>query len=107
MCIFILIPSSLDASLFDKVDFLEGQNLYDEYAKTHIVVMPSRYEPFGLTGLEAMASGCLLLVTQGLGMDEYAFLGKNCLSIPNSAEGISSVLVDAISNYNSYAYIRD
>ncbi len=100
------LPSSVDVSLFNRICFLEGNDLYDEFAQTDIVVMPSRYEPFGLTGLEAMASGCLLLITKELGMDEYAVPGKNCLSIPNSAAGIADVLSDAILRFGSYAPIR-
>ncbi|HBG36768.1 MAG TPA: hypothetical protein DDW88_06865 [Treponema sp.] len=68
--------------------------------------MPSRYEPFGLTGLEAMASGCLLLATRGLGMDEYAIPGKNSLMIPNSLSGIADILYDVITHYDSYTDVR-
>lgn len=100
------LPRWIDKSLFKEIDFLQGRDLYEAYAKTHIVVVPSRYEPFGLTGIEAMASGCLLLVVGGLGMDEYAFPGVNCLSIPDSPRGISEVIVDAVKNYNSYSGLR-
>lgn len=97
------LPRWIDKSLFKEVEFLQGSDLYEAYAKTHIVVVPSRYEPFGLTGIEAMASGCLLLVVGGLGMDEYAVPGVNCLSIPDSPWGISEVIIDAVKNYNSYS----
>lgn len=100
------LPRWIDKSLFKEIEFLQGSDLYEAYAKTHIVVVPSRYEPFGLTGIEAMASGCLLLVVWGLGMDEYAVPGVNCLSIPDSPQGISEVIVDAVKNYNSYSGLR-
>lgn len=100
------VPSFVNKELFVNIDFLQGQSLFDAYAETDIVVMPSRYEPFGLTGLEAMASGCLLLVTEGLGMDEYAQPGKNCFSIPSNGSGIANVLYDAIINYDKYESIR-
>lgn len=100
------IPPNIDISLFDNVTFLEGDALQDEYAKTNIVVMPSRYEPFGLTGLEAMASGCLLLVTKGLGMDEYAKPTINCLSIPNDGKGIAIVLKNAVIHLSDYEDLR-
>ena len=90
------ISNSVDLSLFNPPEFLTGEDLYQAYSKMDIVVMPSRYEPFGLTGLEAMASGCLLLATTGLGMDSYMDVGKNCLAIPQNSEGISLVLKDAI-----------
>lgn len=100
------LPRWIDKSLFKEIEFLQGRDLCEAYAKTHIVVVPSRYEPFGLTGIEAMASGCLLLVVGGLGMDEYAVPGVNCLSIPDSPRGISEVIVDAVKNYNSYSGMR-
>ena len=100
------ISNSVDLSLFNKPEFLSGEDLYQAYSKMDIVVMPSRYEPFGLTGLEAMASGCLLLATSGLGMDSYMDVGKNCLAIPQNSEGISLVLKDAILNIEKYKPLR-
>ena len=100
------ISNSVDLSLFNKPEFLSGEDLYQAYSKMDIVVMPSRYEPFGLTGLEAMASGCLLLATSGLGMDSYMDVGKNCLAIPQNPEGISLVLKDAILNIEKYKPLR-
>ena len=101
------ISNSVDLSLFNPPEFLSGEDLYQAYSKMDIVVMPSRYEPFGLTGLEAMASGCLLLATGGLGMDSYMDVGKNCLAIPQNPEGISLVLKDAILNIEKYKPLRE
>ena len=101
------ISNSVDLSLFNPPEFLTGEDLYQAYSKMDIVVMPSRYEPFGLTGLEAMASGCLLLATTGLGMDCYMDVGKNCLAIPQNSEGISFVLKDAILNIEKYKPLRE
>ena len=101
------ISNSVDLSLFNPPEFLSGEDLYQAYSKMDIVVMPSRYEPFGLTGLEAMASGCLLLATTGLGMDSYMDVEKNCLAIPQNPEGISLVLKDAILNIEKYKPLRE
>lgn len=101
------ISNSVDLSLFNPPEFLSGEDLYQAYSKMDIVVMPSRYEPFGLTGLESMASGCLLLATTGLGMDSYMDVGKNCLAIPQNPEGISLVLKDAILNIEKYKPLRE
>ena len=101
------ISNSVDLSLFNPPEFLSGEDLYQAYSKMDIVVMPSRYEPFGLTGLEAMASGCLLLATSGLGMDSYMDVGKNCLAIPQNPEGISLVLKDAILNIEKNKPLRE
>lgn len=75
------VPKWLPTDRFTNIGFLEGDKLVEAYAKTNIVVMPSKYEPFGLVGLEALASGCLLLATEGLGMDEYLQKDKNYISI--------------------------
>jgi glycosyltransferase involved in cell wall biosynthesis len=90
------INSYVDLSLFNNPEFLEGEELYKAYSQMDIVVMPSRYEPFGLTGLEAMASGNLLLATSGLGMDSYMNPEKNCLAIPQDYKVISEVLKNAL-----------
>lgn len=100
------INSYVDLSLFNNPEFLEGEELYKAYSQMDIVVMPSRYEPFGLTGLEAMASGNLLLATSGLGMDSYMNPGKNCLAIPQDYKGISEVLKNAILNIDNYESVR-
>lgn len=96
-----------DLSLFNKPEFLEGEELFEAYANADIVVMPSRYEPFGLTGLEAMASGALLLVTGGLGMDEYADPGRNCIRIPGNAYDMVPVLRDSILDFEKFRFIRE
>lgn len=99
------IPPDIDMSLFTEVSFLEGEELFRAYAKTDIVVMPSKYEPFGLVGLEAMASGCLLLATPGLGMDEYAVDGETCVSIPGDVRGIAATLARVVRDFDTYGPI--
>lgn len=101
------IDPCLDLSLFEKPEFLEDGRLYEAYASADIVVMPSRYEPFGLTGLEAMASGALLLVREGLGMDMYAEPGRNCIALPERPQEMAVTLRDAILDYDSYSVIQD
>lgn len=97
----------LDLSLFSNIAFLEGQALYEAYKTSDIVVMPSRCESFGFVGLEAMASGCLLLVPVGLGMDMYAKPNWNCLEISNNCDGIVNGIFDAVTNLSNYRLIRE
>lgn len=101
------IDVGMDLSLFNKPEFLEGDALFEAYANADIVVMPSRYEPFGLTGLEAMASGALLLVTAGLGMDEYAEPGRNCIELPKVASEMASVIRDTVMDFDKYEVLRE
>jgi glycogen synthase len=41
---------------------LQGDELASWYAKASIYALPARYEPFGLTALEAASSGCALVL---------------------------------------------
>ena len=95
-------PEIFDRSLYKFVGFLDGQDLKDAYAKTDVVIMPSRYEPFGFVGLEALASGCLLLATQGLGMDEYLLDGVNFVPIEAHSFDIGEKLKDIVANPRKY-----
>lgn len=50
---------------FSGVDYLgrlSSDEMAREFAKTTIYVLPARYEPFGLTPLEAARSGCALVL---------------------------------------------
>jgi len=85
-----------------------GQALLDAFAAADCIVMPSLYEPFGIVGLEAMASGALLLAPRGQGMDEYTRPGSNSLEIEPSAESIRRRLEDVIqSPLDYYHYVKN
>ena len=99
-------PEIFDRSLYKFVGFLDGQDLKDAYAKTDVVIMPSRYEPFGFVGLEALASGCLLLAPEGLGMDEYYIPGINGVSIKNSPGDIATTLIKVIENWKEFLPLK-
>ena len=63
-----------DLGLRDKVRFvgqLEGESLARELARHEILVVPSRYrEPFGIVVLEGLASGCVVIGSEGGGLPE-------------------------------------
>lgn len=54
---------------------LRGQLTDDEVAqhllKTHVVLMPSHFESFGLVAAEALEAGCLLIIPKSSAMHEY------------------------------------
>ena len=72
--------------------FVQGADRMAAYRESDVVVMPSKYEPFGLVGLEAMGAGCLLVATTGLGMDEFIAPGENAIGIESSADSIAAKL---------------
>jgi glycosyltransferase involved in cell wall biosynthesis len=58
-------PVTNELTLYGNVDFLGGlteENVFDYLAESSIFVLPARYEPFGLSPLEAALSGCALVL---------------------------------------------
>lgn len=59
----------------DKSDFIT------QLQKSRILVIPSSYESFSLTGLEAMACGVPIIITRNCGLSEHLMNGKGCFII--------------------------
>lgn len=62
--------------------FLPNPRLMDELAKTRFFVMPSINEGFGIAYLEAMASGCIAIGTEGEGIADLIVSGENGFLVP-------------------------
>ncbi len=76
-----LIKLSIELGISDKVRFLgyvPDEDLPKLYALSDVYVMPSVAEPFGITALEAVASGTPLIVSRAAGASE---LLKHCLKV--------------------------
>lgn len=74
-----LIEESARLGLSDKVifsGFMRGNDLNRLYRMADLYVMPSVSEPFGLTSLEALASGTPILVSRQSGVSEMV---SHCL----------------------------
>lgn len=52
-------------------------------SRAHVLVMPSRYETFGIVGLEALASGTPVVATNIPGPREYVLVGANGFLVDN------------------------
>jgi glycosyltransferase involved in cell wall biosynthesis len=68
-----LIDLAIKWGISDKVTFmgyLPDEQLKEAYARSDLYVMPSVSEPFGITVLEAMASGTPVLVSKTSGVSE-------------------------------------
>lgn len=76
---------------------LGRRDLAELMAQADVVVEPSEYQGFGLTGLEAMASGATLVSTQCRGVDEYATHGQDALVVPHDdlEEAVALAIDDA------------
>ena len=73
----------------------DKEELLQLYAAADVFVMPSRYEPFGLMALEAMACGTPVIVSPKDGLDELIDDGQTGLkiqwgSVDEAAESLAS-----------------
>lgn len=59
--------------------FIADEDLPDYYRAATIFAMPSRYEPFGMTGIEAMACGTATLLTTQGGLWRAATFGRHAM----------------------------
>jgi glycosyltransferase involved in cell wall biosynthesis len=91
-----------DFRLDEQVRFtgmLRGEQLAREMARHRILVVPSRYhEPFGIVAVEGIASGCVIIGSEGGGLPEA--IGPCGLVFPNAdfralADRIERVLRDS------------
>ncbi|MFH1836569.1 MAG: glycosyltransferase [Candidatus Omnitrophota bacterium] len=65
--------------------------LQSYYRKAKFFVLPSRFEPFGMTTAEAMACGTPVIVSNRAGIRKYLKNGENCLIVnPSNRENLSS-----------------
>jgi glycosyltransferase involved in cell wall biosynthesis len=75
----------------------DKEELLDVYAAADVFVMPSRYEPFGLMALEAMACGLPVIVSPNGGLDEIVREEEDGLKIRwgnprDSAQSLASLV---------------
>jgi len=83
----------------DFVGHLPDRTLVALLAAADVVVLPSRYEPFGIVALEAAAAGAPLVASTAGGLAELVVDGVTGLSVtPGDVEGIAEavrrVLID-------------
>ena len=74
---------------------LDGAQIGDILRRAYCLVVPSRYEPFGIVALEGRACGCKLVVTDAGGLSEAA--GTSALVVERCspeamARGLAEVL---------------
>lgn len=93
-------------NLYEKVfftGFLEGSILRRLYRVADVCVIPSLYEPFGITALEAMAAKCIVVASATGGLREIVEDGRTGIGVPPGdpealAQGIIRALRDRKQN---------
>jgi len=70
---------------------LQGDELVSWYAKAAIYALPARYEPFGLTALEAALSGCALVLGDIASLREV-WGAAACYAPPDDPESLRDIL---------------
>jgi mannosylfructose-phosphate synthase len=71
-----------EMGLIDKVDFsgyVPDRELADYYRAADLFVLSSRYEPFGMTAIEAMACGTPTVITTNGGLFRAVSYGRHAL----------------------------
>lgn len=76
---------------------LQGEELASWYAKASIYALPARYEPFGLTPLEAALSGCALVLSDLDSLREV-WGAAACYVAPNDPESLRDTLNGLLDN---------
>lgn len=79
-----------DAGRVELLGIRSPEELFPLVAAADLVVLPSWWEAFGLTALEAMALGRPVVVTQGSGYDEFFRDGEDGIAVPvRDPEGLA------------------
>ncbi|TVR16953.1 MAG: glycosyltransferase [Balneolaceae bacterium] len=72
------------------------------FSKSKIVLFPSREEPLGLIGIEAIASGCIVIAANTGGIKEYIIDGENgFLFEPDNVAELQEKIEYVFNNYSS------
>lgn len=85
--------------------FVSDKELVDLYNSASIFVLPSLVELYSLSGLEAMACGCVLISTD-TGATEYVKHNVNGIIVPkNDPNAIAEAVISLVDNRNQRAYL--
>ncbi|HMA37991.1 MAG TPA: glycosyltransferase, partial [Chloroflexia bacterium] len=83
--------------LQERVRFLgfvsDRSTLAEYYRRASVFLLPSRYEPFGLTSMEALASGTVALISRAAGCRELIIDGVNGFLVDMQAPAAVATLI--------------
>jgi len=103
------IASSMGLS--EKVHFagyVSDEMLQMLYRCASVAVFPSIYEPFGIVALEAMASGCPVIVSDVGGLSEIVDNEVNGLKVPvNNSDALASAIARLLGDHDLRERLRN
>lgn len=80
-------------------DHVADEELADRYRAADVFVLCSRYEPFGMTAVEAMACGTPTVVTNQGGLWHNLIWGRDALTVdPRDAEALGHTALQIVGN---------
>ena len=86
------------AGVGDRVRFagrLDDEAVADRLRESHVLAVPSRYEPFGMVYLEAMGFGCVPLATTAGGAGEFVRDGESGVLVsPDDPRAVAAAVRD-------------
>lgn len=81
------------------IGFVPDEKMRIFYKRARLFVLPSTFEPFGMTALEAMACGTPTVVSKFAGISEFLYDHRDCIiTDPTSEEEFSNALVELLEN---------
>ncbi len=94
-----LITMIQELGLEDSVQlagFISDETRDELYAVADVAVFPSRYEPFGIVALEAMAAGAAVVVSDVGGLSEVVEHGLTGLRVAPTPEAHADAILDIL-----------
>lgn len=99
-----------ELGIWDSVEWAGRQpqeELYKWYGRMDIVLMPSHSEGFGLTAIEAMANGCVVVASNTGGLPEVVKDGKvGLLHETGNTNDLAEKILTLINNSSQFAILQ-
>ena len=81
------------------IGFVPDEKMRALYKRAKLFVLPSTFEPFGMTALEAMACQTPTVVSRFAGIVEFLHNRKDCvITDPSNPEEFSIVFIELLEN---------
>ena len=81
------------------IGYVPDEKMRSLYKRARLFVLPSTFEPFGMTALEAMACRTPTIVSKFAGIAEFLHDHGDCIiTDPSNKEGFSAAIVELLEN---------